>query len=133
MIRPGPFAIAFAIFSQVFAAAESVLARDIEKSVEIGGFRRSYAVFIPDRLQQQGPIPAVIMLHGALGSGSIIRQQIRMDAVAAREGFAVIYPDGLGHGWNDGRADRARQRGPYGLADDVAFLKSIVETLTRDN
>jgi polyhydroxybutyrate depolymerase len=134
MTRPAPIAIAIAIFSQVFAAAEPVLARDIEKSMEIGGFQRSYTVFIPDRLQQsQGPFPAVIMLHGGLGNGSIIRRQMRMDAVAEREGFAVIYPDGLGRGWNDGRVDRARQRGPYGSAGDVAFLKSIVDTLTRDN
>jgi polyhydroxybutyrate depolymerase len=57
---------------------------------------------------------------------------MHMDAVAAREGFVTVYPDGLGFGWNDGRADRARERDPYGTADDAAFLRAVVDRLVRD-
>jgi polyhydroxybutyrate depolymerase len=54
-----------------------------------------------------------------------------MDAVAEREGFAIVYPDGLQRGWNDGRQDQLRLRGAADQTDDVAFLKVMVQNLIR--
>lgn len=121
------FAAAIALFYHHTAA----LGRDLERSMEMDGFHRTYTVFIPDRLQR-GPFPTVIVLHGGLESGSTIRRQLNMDPVAGREGFVTVYPNGLGRGWNDGRGDRLRQRGIYGRAGDVAFLKAIVKDLVGE-
>jgi polyhydroxybutyrate depolymerase len=132
MIKRILFAMGMAFAAQTLAGGE-VLARDLQSNVQIGGFQRSYTVYIPDRLQlPRSPFPAVVVLHGGLGNGSVIRRQMRMDPIAEREGFVVVYPDGLGRAWNDGREDRIRQRGAYGRADDAAFLRTVVDTLVRD-
>jgi polyhydroxybutyrate depolymerase len=133
MTKHALIVIAAALYASCFAAAAPSYARDIANRIEAGGFERTYTVFVPDRPQKErGPFPTVIVLHGGLGTGSAVRRQMHMDTVAAREGFVTVYPDGLGFGWNDGRADSARQHGPYGGADDAAFLRTVAETLIRD-
>jgi polyhydroxybutyrate depolymerase len=47
--------------------------------------------------------------------------------VAAREGFVVAYPDGIGRGWNDGRA------GVNGDVDDVAFIATLIDEIAADH
>jgi polyhydroxybutyrate depolymerase len=131
MTRDAFMILAAALYASCFAAGAPSHARDITNRISAGGFERTYTVFVPDRLQKErGPFPTVMVLHGGLGTGSIIRRQIHMDAVATREGFVTVYPDGLGSGWNDGRGDSARGR--YGAADDGAFLRMVVNTLIRD-
>jgi polyhydroxybutyrate depolymerase len=108
-------------------------AHDAWEKFDSGGFSRTATVFVPDRLANSGhPLPMVVVLHGGLETGAIIRRQMRMDEIAERNGFMVVYPDGLWRGWNDGRADRMRQRGPFGRADDVAFLRALIQKLEHD-
>jgi polyhydroxybutyrate depolymerase len=116
----------------LIGASPQVCAHDSFQTLVAGGYVRTLTVFIPDRLAEvRRPLPAVFVLHGGLGSGANVRRQMRMDAVAEREGFIVVYPDGLERGWNDGRNDRARQRGRAGAADDVAFLTLAAQRLIR--
>ncbi|MBI5202580.1 MAG: prolyl oligopeptidase family serine peptidase [Elusimicrobia bacterium] len=52
----------------------------------------------------------------------------RLDALAAREGFLVVYPDGLGKHWNDGRD--GNDADPE--ADDAGFLAALADKLVKD-
>jgi polyhydroxybutyrate depolymerase len=90
----------------------------------VDGSERDYLLTVPDA---EGPLPLVIVLHGGFGSAEQARDSYGWDAVAAREGFAVAYPDGLGRAWNAGGGCCGRS-GREGV-DDVAFIESLVAEL----
>ncbi|MFZ4285714.1 alpha/beta hydrolase family esterase [Variovorax sp. HJSM1_2] len=56
--------------------------------------RMDYWLFLPDRplAQAQAPMPLVVMLHGCTQDAVAFAQGTRMNALAQREGFAVLYP-----------------------------------------
>ncbi len=94
------------------------------------GIDRRYLVHVPPGLAGS-PVAVVMSLHGGGGSAEQHQAQVGLDAVADREGFVVVYPDGVGrtslHTWN---------AGAYccGLAsrtdvDDVGYLAAVVGDL----
>jgi polyhydroxybutyrate depolymerase len=109
----------------------AMLAPDCARADElmIDGVRRTYELTVPAGVRASGqPVPLVIALHGGRGSGQQMRAWFGLDAIAAREGFVVAYPDGLERNWNDGRAavfPSRRGRAP----DDVAFLTALAKSL----
>jgi poly(hydroxyalkanoate) depolymerase family esterase len=56
--------------------------------------RMDYWLFLPDRPVAKAlePMPLVIMLHGCTQDAVSFAQGTRMNALAQREGFAVLYP-----------------------------------------
>jgi polyhydroxybutyrate depolymerase len=95
--------------------------------IEHDGRQRTYRLFVPADIGSGYPL--VVALHGGLGSGEQFASASGYDEVAAREGFAVIYPDGYRRTWNGG--------GCCGRAvaedvDDVGFLVSLIEQLTQE-
>src|SRR5690606_15914980 len=58
-----------------------------------GGRDRSYILHVPKDVQTS-PWPVVINFHGAGSSATGQQAYSRMDAVADREGFLVVYPNG---------------------------------------
>ncbi|WP_168201512.1 alpha/beta hydrolase family esterase [Phreatobacter aquaticus] len=74
------------------------------------------------------PAPLVIVLHDALGSSELVRRSMTWDAIAARDGLIVAYPQGLRQVWNDARPDGAIVASGA-RADDIAFLRRLVGDL----
>ena len=103
---------------------ERSVAQSAPRSLQVGGVARTYLVHVPPRAPASGGYPIVLLLHGAGGSGRRIAAHTGMDRIADREGFIAVYPDGLERRWNDGR------RG-LSAADDVAFIRSLLDTLRR--
>lgn len=104
------------------------------RQLSSGGVARSYDLHVPAGVHKIGrEVALVIALHGGSGTGAQVRQQLQLDRVADREGFVVVYPDGLGQGWarrwNDGRvfSDR-RHAGPE--PDDVGFMRALVKEIS---
>ena len=97
----------------------------------VGGAERSYSLFRPEpAASKPQPLPLVVALHGGGGTGTQLQTWLGMDPVAAREGFAVVYPDALDRSWNDGRGDLNRRRHAGNAPDDVAFLSALVRRLS---
>jgi poly(3-hydroxybutyrate) depolymerase len=76
--------------------------------------------------------PAVIALHGGMGSAAVMRANSGFDAVARAEGFMVVYAEGTEfgegrHAWNTGFLLRNRVRD----ADDIAYFDTLIDTLVR--
>ncbi len=74
--------------------------------------------------------PVVLVLHGGAGSAAAPRERSGFDALAQREGFMVVYPQGTSwgqgrHAWNTGYLMRRQ----VGRADDVAFLDALIDRL----
>jgi poly(3-hydroxybutyrate) depolymerase len=92
------------------------------------GLKREYILRRPDRA---GPLPTIIMLHGNGGQAQNAMRGSGLGQTAMQQGFAAVFPEGIAHGWNDGRpALEAEQRSRAGVApDDVNFLKALVREL----
>jgi polyhydroxybutyrate depolymerase len=92
------------------------------ETIVSGGITRQYEVFRP--ASQRGPVPAVILLHGAGSTGAQLERFTDFDRVAAAAGIVAIYPQGLGRNWNDHRG-----LGGQSDADDRKFLLDLIDTL----
>ena len=114
--------IRFLAFLFVLTGASAASA----ETIAIGGTTRHYAARLPD----SKPAPLVIVLHGNTQTGADMITRTAWPAVAKREGFGVVFPDGLNHSWADLRPNnlRAGRVPPHGT-DDVAFIAKV---LSRD-
>ena len=78
--------------------------------------------------------PAVIVLHGGMGSAAVMRANSGFDAVARAEGFMVVYGEGTEfgegrHAWNTGFLLRRQVQD----ADDIAYFDTLIDTIVRDH
>jgi polyhydroxybutyrate depolymerase len=99
-------------------------------TISIDGVSRDYRLFRPASALGR-PVPLVFMLHGATGTAAQIEEYIGLSAVAAREGFVVVYPQGIGRGWNDARAGKSRLALNASSADDVGLLNRLTDELVN--
>jgi polyhydroxybutyrate depolymerase len=100
------------------------------ESLQSGGRTRTYRIYIPQRLAN--PAPLVFDLHGGGGSGSAQERITKggFNRIADREGIIVVYPDGVGRNWNDGRTD-VNSRAFKDDIDDVGFFRALVERIAQ--
>lgn len=97
-------------------------------ALQHGGRERTFRLYVPEHGAQ--PAPLLLVLHGGGGSGAgmeLLTLQ-GFDRIADREGLVVAYPDGVGHGWNDGRS-HLRSQAVKEQVDDVSFLRALVDDL----
>lgn len=78
--------------------------------------------------------PAVIVLHGGMGSADSMRVTSGFDAVARSEGFMAVYAEGTSfgderHAWNTGFLMRRLVQD----ADDIAYFDTLIDTLVREH
>jgi polyhydroxybutyrate depolymerase len=108
------FALAFA----VRAGAESL-------TLEVRGVSRSLEIHAPPSGTR--PRPLVIALHGLGQTIPDLRHPLGLDALAARENFAVVYPEGIEKRWNYGRQiNRPMPRVDGADVDDIALFRALI-------
>jgi polyhydroxybutyrate depolymerase len=100
-------------------------------SLEHGGRARTWLTYVPARPATSPAL--VIVLHGSMGTASQARAVYGydFDRLADRDGFLVVYPQGVEGNWNDSRiaGDFAARRLHV---DDVGFLQALVERLVAE-
>jgi polyhydroxybutyrate depolymerase len=92
--------------------------------LSVGGLDREYIISTPPAPHRR---PTVIVLHGTLQSGLIMRHTTGLEPLVDREGLVAVYPNAIATQWNDGRAAAA----VWGPREDVAFLRALVAHLVR--
>ena len=92
--------------------AASALAQD--QTIQFGGVARRFILHAPAGISKP---PVVFVLHGTGMTGAQMVSSTKMDAVADREKFIAVYPNGVNNSW---------QTAP---ATDFEFLLAIVDTL----
>jgi polyhydroxybutyrate depolymerase len=92
-------------------------------SLVTDGGTRTYNLHIPVGFSTAKTYPLVLVFHGAFGTGAIAEKQTNFDAKAGAEGFIVVYPDGIGKNWNDGRGTVNPD------IDDVGFVRQLITLL----
>jgi len=108
---------------------------DFDLSLQVGSKTRTFLVHLPPGFAERGPLPVLLAFHGGGGSAQGFQKYAGLDAVADREGFVVVYPDGTGRlgrrllSWNAGGCcGRAREQ----HVDDVGFATRVLADLARD-
>ena len=99
-------------------------------NLRFGGLDRSYIMHVPSG--PAAPLPVVINFHGGGSNGESQERYTQMDAVADREHFIVVYPNGTGRGrflvWNAGTCCGAA---PAKRIDDVGFIRAVIADLDK--
>ncbi len=96
-----------------------------------GGRLRSYLVHVPPK--RTIPPPVLLAFHGGGGNASGFEAYAGLDAVADREGFLVVYPNGTGPlrqrllTWNAGDDCCGYARAHQ--VDDVGFVAAVIDDL----
>lgn len=94
----------------------------------IDGIERRYRVYIPKSYDAEGEATSLmIVMHGAGGDGAGTEAFTGFNELAEENGFVVIYPDGLGSIWNDGRVGDSR----VGSQDDVKFIGRAISFMLQ--
>ncbi len=122
--RLGAFAAQVAVFA--FAIA-GVRADEIIK-LNHQGVERTAILYQPAGATR--PAPLVIALQGFGQSTEQLRDTLKLDVVAEREGFAVLYPDALEHSWSYGRPINQPMPTVGGeTVDDIGFTRALIDEL----
>ena len=101
-------------------SAGSVAAGPSTRTIVVDGRERAFRLYRP----AVRPAALVVMLHGGLGSARQAEAQYGWNELADREGFAVVYPDGLDRVWNVGGGCCGRSAATG--VDDVEFIRALV-------
>ena len=105
-----------------FAALAAAHAIARAETIGVGGVTRSYVAHVPQKLPAH---PALVLaFHGHGGNGAGMERLSGLDAPADRNGFIVVYPDGMNHGWNDGRSIGSH-------ADDTGFVTALIAAFAK--
>ena len=96
------------------------------------GLVRDVAVFDPRKAQNANPRPAVFVLHGGLGDDddAVTLSFAKLNQLAAEDDFLVVYPNGIGGHWNDGR-NVQRYVAQRERVNDVGFLTKLIDELVE--
>jgi polyhydroxybutyrate depolymerase len=87
------------------------------------GRSREYIIYLPTGYNLATSLPLVFCLHGGGGTDSGFISMASFNAVAERDKFIVVYPQGIQKNWNDGRPTPPNQLG----VDDVNFFRAMIQ------
>lgn len=101
--------------------------------IEIKGFRRTYLIHVPPGYTPDIPLPLVVVIHGAFGTAEGMERISGFSRLADREGFIVLYPNGMGllgflQHWNAGHCCG---KAADDQVDDVGFVAATIEDVCR--
>src|SRR5437899_2839405 len=86
-----------------------------------GGITRYALVNVPPGAPATRPLPLVLALHGAGGTGREMDSGTGLSALADRAGFVAVYPSAAWKFWNISASP--------GKPDDVGFIKTLLDTV----
>ena len=101
------------------AAGECTGGQSFE-TIDSGGQARRYLLHVPAAYDPQTPTALVFVFHGAGIGAERFVDYTRFSRVADREGFLIVYPEGLGERpvWD-----------PSPGSQDVQFVSDLIDTL----
>jgi polyhydroxybutyrate depolymerase len=93
------------------------------RAIKVGDVTRRYVLHVPESNTTAGPRPLVLVFHGGGGNARSMPNFTGFDQLADANQFIVVYPDSFNKHWNDSRG--------LSPADDVAFVRALIEDLQR--
>ncbi|HLH96181.1 MAG TPA: PHB depolymerase family esterase [Xanthobacteraceae bacterium] len=93
----------------------------------VGGRERTFVEYVPKTLKAGAPL--LFVLHPSGGDAEGMREEFsnyEFDELADKQGFLVVYPDGVGNTWNDCRGGSPFPSKRLKI-DDAGFIKSLID------
>lgn len=114
-----------------YAQPSGALASDKDKNrgytyadkVNIDGMNRTFQCHLPAGYKNLKNMPLVLVFHGLQLDGLTMMYLSNFNPVSDRNGFVVIYGDGIGKAWDDGRGARGY--------DDVGYVSKVIEKISN--
>jgi len=109
----------------------------VDRALTFGGLTRRYTLHLPPNYDGRSSLPVVISLHGFAGSNIDQQMWSGFNAIADRENFIAVYPNGTGfpQRWNAGDSPYINlgvaPQSTVGQVDDVAFIGALLDELNR--
>jgi polyhydroxybutyrate depolymerase len=105
--------------------------------VKAAGVERSFVYYAPPELDPASAAPVVVVAHGWTMTGQQMVDLTQYQALADREGFVAVFPDGqpLSIGpWNVGEGACPSSLGvlPLAAGDDQAFIDAMIAFTEAD-
>jgi len=92
-----------------------------QDSISIDGMSRTFQCHLPPGYKTLRNMPLVLVFHGLQLNGSMMMFLSQFNPVADKNGFVVIYGDGIGKAWDDGHAGRG--------IDDVGYVCKVIDKI----
>lgn len=114
------------LFSISYSVSGKEAYNHTKYSVKWDGVERTFYAFNEQAFKNAKAAPIVFVLHGGGGTADKLGRVMNFtfEKLAKKNGFVVIYPQGIKKYWNDGRIIR---EGDFSDADDVGFLNSLID------
>jgi len=93
----------------------------LDETLSSSGVTRHYILHLPPSYQAGTAVPLVINFHGYRSNSQQEENLTGMSAKADREGFIVVYPEGLNEAWNVGSGPNAKA--------DQQFIQDLILAL----
>ncbi|WP_392533454.1 alpha/beta hydrolase family esterase [Nostoc sp. C117] len=103
---------------------EKIVNGDNYRELQNQGKLRTYYFYTPKSYNPDRPMPLVLVFHGDNSSGRLISNITRFNELADREGFLVVYPDGIDQKWS-------LRGNAKGKVDDVLFVSALIDRLQQ--
>lgn len=102
--------------------------------LRVYGFRRSYLLHIPQGYNQTSTFPLVVALHGGFGTAQRMERETGLSALADRERFLVLYPNGMTlFGWlQHWNAIHCCGKAMEDGLDDVGFISMVIDQVRKN-
>lgn len=128
-IPVGLLVLALLVGIGIIAVPEPVSAADrLERSVSVDGYERTYTVYLPKNASNKRDLRVMFVFHPATGTGDFMERTARLHEMPGSENFVVVYPDGIGRGWNAGRCCGASKERNI---DEVAFFNAMMKDVNK--
>jgi len=99
----------------------ALAAGNSNRTIQIGGVSRSYIMHVPNGYNGTKAVPLVLDFHALGGSGSQEQSSSGYQAIADKQGFIILFPDGIDNAWNIGPCCTNSRD-----VDDLGFAKGMV-------
>lgn len=103
----------------------------ISKTIYVDKLERKYNVYVPKSLPADKKFPVVFVFHGGGGTAERMENGLGFNKLADRDHFLVVYPQGVGNNWNDGRETEVL-KAQKDKVDDLAFISKIQKALEKE-
>ena len=101
-----------------------------ERTFSHKGLERTYLLYLPENLGIEAPL--VVVMHGYTSSAKNIMSYSKMNEVADREGFAVVYPQGTIDSQGNAFFNVGYEFNQASQVDDVSFIRELVLYLREE-
>jgi polyhydroxybutyrate depolymerase len=102
---------------------------EVTQTLTMNGVARTYIVHVPPGYTGQTAVPIVFDFHPLQVQATTWKVATGWSGVADKQGFILVWPQGVGDSWNAGRCcGQAQQQG----VDDVAFLRAMLAQIAGD-